>query len=197
VQQSSIEPATLETAPSTWLLVPVDATQASYRVLTRAIALAGLRRAGVVLIGLLGAAAEGLDPEAVAALLTAAEFGYGVAVPRVAEDHEARLTRLVRLVLVPYQRRIEAAGVAVRIGVLPAERASEQLRAIVATLDGPRQLVLGNPVRLEGALQAFTLALLAEPPCAVLVVEHDDASARKPSRLARLGALLPGRSARP
>jgi len=188
-----------ERASAPLLFVPVDATEASRRVLDRAIELAQLRSARIILVGLLREPAEdGMDVEEVTALLTAAEYGYGIAVPRFAEDEEARLTRLVRLVLVPYQQRVQAAGVPAQMRVVRAACAEEQVREILGEMSlAPSraeplpELILGDPTRLEGPLQALTLDLLAAPPCAEFVAAfHRGPAAKHAGMFARLAALL-------
>jgi hypothetical protein len=149
------------------LFVPVDATRASRRVLDVALDIARRRSMQVILIGMLrDPSPDGLEDDEIATLLLAAEYGYGAAVPRYADDEEARLTRLVRLVLLPYQRYVEAAGVPASMRVVSAALAPAQVRVLLddAQLAG-KAIVLGNPDKLEGPLRALTLDLFASPPC--------------------------------
>ena len=80
---------------------------------------------------------------------------------------------LLGRVLLPAQARVEAHGLRCERRTLLGARRVGELRAWIGAEGGGARLVLGDPLKLGGALRDLTAALLYERPCASYLLALD------------------------
>ena len=180
-RSTSVDPSTEEGSLRV-LFVPVNASRASERAVDRAIALARLEPAKVVLVDLLS---ENRFEEELALLqlsgaMQSTESG---AVPLLAPaplDEETRIAARLHQVLLPLQRHVEQAGMPVQIRLLHGNEQAAQFRAIVGETVY-HAIILSDPHILHGSLATLTSEILAKPPCTVYLI----GAAERPAQPAR------------
>jgi nucleotide-binding universal stress UspA family protein len=172
------------------LFVPVDATPASARAVELAIRLAGKNPSQIVLVALLPDRTpedEEIDAELIRADFMATELGFGMPMFPIDTDEETRVRGRFQHVLLPLQRKVEAAGIPVEIRLLHGQRLGEQFRELLQEAMCGAAVVLSNPMRLYGALRELTSDLWINPACATYVTGFDRAEqAQERPQLGRL-----------
>ncbi len=161
------------------LLVPVDASTASFKAVDLAIRLAQMQQAEVLLVALLpDPKPDEVDPDVFNALWMQSELGMGVPIYVPEPDEQTRVQSRYESVLLPLQRRAAAAGVAAEMRLLRGPGLQGQFRRLLYADEGRTAVVLCNPLKLYGPLRELTSTLWAEPQCTTYVAGLDAAPVR-------------------